>query len=182
MRARHEEPALVAGLELPLDPAQPPDRRRRDQEHLAPMGEGQRPRLGQRHRVAFLVGRGRIGVDLVEEDVARRGRAQPDRRVRPGHDQDAAREFLRQHRVAGVAGARRFDPLPQFRALVDQRIDPLARVAFRQFHRRLDRQHRPRRLVDRESNPVVSSFRRADLSSLHEHDPLGRIARATAGP
>ena len=82
MRARHEEPPLVARLELPLDPAQAPDRRRRDQEHLAPMGEGQRPRLGQRDRVAFLVGRGRIGVDLVEEDVARRRRAQPDRRVR----------------------------------------------------------------------------------------------------
>ncbi len=31
-------------------------------------GEGQGARLGQRDRIAFLVGRGRIGVDLVEED------------------------------------------------------------------------------------------------------------------
>jgi hypothetical protein len=30
------------------------------------VGEGQRPRFRQRDRVAFLVSRGRIGVDLVE--------------------------------------------------------------------------------------------------------------------
>jgi hypothetical protein len=176
MRARHEEPPLIARLVLPLDAAQPPDGRRRDQEHLAPMGEGQRPCLCQRDRIAFLVGRGRIGIDLVEEDVPRRSRAQTDRRVRPGHDQDAAREFLRQHRVARIARARRFDPLPKLRAFVDQRVDPLSRVPFRQFHRGLDRQHRARRLVDREPDPVVARLCRTDLRRLHEDDPLCRIA------
>lgn len=175
--ARHEEPALITGLVLALDPAQPPYGWGRDQKHLAPMGEGQRPRLGQRDRIAFLVGRGGIGVDLVKEDVARGRGAQPDRRVCAGHDQDAARELLGQHGVARVAGSGRLDPLPQVRALVDQRIDPLARVALGQFHRRLDREHRARRLVDREPDPVVARLGRADLRGLHEHDPLRRIAR-----
>ena len=51
------------------------------------MGEGQRARFRQRNRIALIVSRRRIGIDLVEENVARRGRAQPYRRVRPGHDQ-----------------------------------------------------------------------------------------------
>ena len=57
IRTWNVEPPLVAGLEFPLDPAQPPDGRRRDQEHLAPVRKRQRPGLGQRDRVAFLVGR-----------------------------------------------------------------------------------------------------------------------------
>ena len=44
MRARHEKTALIAGLVLPFDPAQPPDRRRRDQKHLAAVREGYRER------------------------------------------------------------------------------------------------------------------------------------------
>jgi hypothetical protein len=67
MRARHEEPPLVARLVFPLDPADAADRGRRDQEDLAPVREGQRARLGEANRVAFLVGRGRIGVDLVKK-------------------------------------------------------------------------------------------------------------------
>ena len=39
-----------------------------------------------------------IGVHLVEEQEPRRHRAQPDRAVRSGQHQDAAGEFLRQHR------------------------------------------------------------------------------------
>jgi hypothetical protein len=41
MRAADEVAPLVARLELALDAAQAADRRRRDQEHLAPMREGQ---------------------------------------------------------------------------------------------------------------------------------------------
>ena len=77
---RHEVAPLVGGLVLALDPREAVDRRGRGEEHLAPLREGQRPRLGERDRIAFLVGRGRIGVDLVEEEVARRHRAQADRR------------------------------------------------------------------------------------------------------
>jgi hypothetical protein len=178
MRARHEVSPLVAGLVFPLDPGEPPDGRGRDQEHLAPVREGQRPGFGQRHRIAFLGGRGRIGVDLVEEDVPRRGGPQPDRRVRAGHDQDAACELLRQHGVARIAGSRGLHPLPQLGTLLDQRIDPLPRVPLGQFHRRLDRQHRPRRVVHHVPNEAVAPFCRAHLSCLHEHDTLHRIAGA----
>jgi hypothetical protein len=176
MRARHEEPPLVARLVFPLDPADAADRRRRDQEDLAPVREGQRARFGEPDRVAFLVGRGRIGVDLVEEDVARRHRAQPHGRVGAGHHQHAAGEILRQLRVAAVARPRRADALLQRRTLFDQRVDPLARVALGQLHGRLDREHRPRRVVDHEADPVVARLGRADLRGLHEDDPLRRIA------
>ena len=115
VRARHEVAPLVGGLVLPLDPRQPLDRRRRGEEHLAPPGEGARPRFGQRHRIALVVGRRRIGVDLVEEQVAHRHRAQADGRVGAGQHQDAAGELLRQHRVAGVARPRRRHLLAQRR-------------------------------------------------------------------
>ena len=125
MRARHEESALVARLVFAFDSAHATDRGRRDQEDLAPMGEGQRPRLGEPDRVAFLVGRSRIGVDLVEEDVSRRHRAQSHGRVGAGQHQHAAREILGQLRVAAVARPRGPDPLPERRAFFNQRIDPL---------------------------------------------------------
>ena len=92
--AWHEEPALIAGLVFPLDPAQPPDRRGRDHEHLAPVREGGGARFGQRDRIAFFVSRGRIGIDLVEKDVARGHRPQAGGRVRPGQHQNAAEEFF----------------------------------------------------------------------------------------
>ena len=165
---------LVAGLEFPLDAAQPPNGGRRDQQRLAPMREGQRARLGQRNRIPFLIRRGRIGIDLVQKQISRRGRAQPHRRVRPGHDQNAARELLGQHRIARIPRPRRFDPLAQLGAFLDQRINPLARVAFCQFHRRLDRQHRPRRVMHHEADEAVARFGRAHLGGLHEHHPLHR--------
>src|SRR5512134_1616484 len=70
VRARHEEPPLVRGLVLALDPREALDRRRRSEEHLAPPGEGARPGFRQRHRIALVVGRRRIGVDLVEEQMS----------------------------------------------------------------------------------------------------------------
>ena len=72
VRARHEEPPLIRRLVLPLDPRQPLDRRRRHLKHLAPPGEGPRARFRQRHRLAFLIGRRRIGVDIVERHCWRR--------------------------------------------------------------------------------------------------------------
>ncbi len=178
MRARHEVAPLVGGLVLPLDAADAPDRRRRHQEQLPPVREGQRPRLGEPDRVAFLVGRGRIGVDLVEEHVARRHRAQAHRRVRARHDQHAAREILRELRVAAVARARRADQLAERRALLDQRLDALARVPLGELDRRLHRQHRPRRMVDAVANEAVSTLRGAHLRRLHEDDALRRVAMA----
>ncbi len=55
----------------------PLDRRGRDHEHLAPVRKGRGPRFRQRDRIAFLVGRGRIGVHLVEEDISRGHRRSP---------------------------------------------------------------------------------------------------------
>ena len=99
----HEIPALVGRLELALDPRESPDRWCRHHEDFAPVREGGGPCLGQGDRVAFLVRRGGIGVDLVEKDVARGHRPQAGGRVRPGQHQNAAGEFLGQHRVARVA-------------------------------------------------------------------------------
>ena len=178
VRARHEVPPLVGGLVFPLDPRQPLDRRRRGEEHLAPPGEGARPRFGQRHRIALVVGRRRIGVDLVEEQVAHRHRAQADGGVRSRHHQDAAGELLRQHGVAGVARARRRHLLAQSRAFLDQRIDALLREALGQLDRRLHRQHRPRRVVDDVADPVAAALAGAQLAAFHEHHPLRRMARA----
>jgi hypothetical protein len=57
-----------------------------------------------------------------------------------------------------------------------------ARVALGQFHGRLDRQHRARRLVDGKADPVVARLGRADLCRLHEDDALHLVAGATADP
>ena len=90
MRARHEVAPLVGGLVLALDAREAVDRRGRGEEDLRPPREGARARLGERDRIAFLVGRRRIGIDLVEEEIARRHRAQADRAVGAGHDQEPA--------------------------------------------------------------------------------------------
>ncbi len=110
MGAGHEVAPLVGCVEFSLDPAQPPDRRRRDHEHFAPVREGGGPCLGQRDRIALLVGRGRVGIDLVEEDITRGHRPQAGGAVRTGQDQDAAGEFLRQHRIACIARPGGVDP------------------------------------------------------------------------
>ena len=93
-RAWHKEAPLVRPFEFALDPRQAARRRGRDKEHFAPMAEGDRPGLGQRDRVTFLVGRCRIAVDLVHEHIARRHRAQRGGALRADHDQNAAGEFL----------------------------------------------------------------------------------------
>ena len=56
MGTGHEVTPLVRCLEFPLDARQPPDRRGRDHEHLAPVREGGGPGFRQRDRIAFLVG------------------------------------------------------------------------------------------------------------------------------
>ena len=177
VRARHEIPALVRGLVLALDAREPLDRRCRAEQDLRPPREGPRAGFGKRDRIAFLVGRGRIGIHLVEEEVPRRHRAQADRAVGAGDDQDAGRELLRQHRIAGVARARRLHPLPQRRTFADQRIDALAREPLGKLDGRLHRQHRSWRVVDDVANPVVAGFREPDLRRLHHHDAARRVGR-----
>ena len=72
------------------------------------------PRLRQCDRIAFLVRRGGIGIDLVEEDVSRGHGAQASRRIGTSQHQDAAGEFLGQHRVASIARPSGGHPLPKF--------------------------------------------------------------------
>ena len=175
MRAGDEETALVGRLVLALDPRQAMNRRRRPQQDLGPPRECAGSGLGQRDRVAFLVGRRRISVDLVQKQVARRHRAQADRAVGAGDHQQTRRKLLRQHGVAGVARSRRPHALPQRRALADQRIDALAREALGEFDGRLHREHRPGRVVDHVADPVVAAFREADLRRLHHHDAPRRV-------
>jgi hypothetical protein len=71
MRTRHEIPALIARLVLPLNPRQALGLRRRDQQDLAPL-EGGRAPLREQDRIALALDIARIAVDLVEEQVARR--------------------------------------------------------------------------------------------------------------
>jgi hypothetical protein len=74
-RARHPVTPLVALAEGRLDAAQAGDQGRRYQEHLAPR-ERARAREGQVDRIAFAVDVARIGVDLIEEQIAHGHRAQ----------------------------------------------------------------------------------------------------------
>src|SRR6266511_528601 len=67
VRTRYKVPPLVRGLVLTLDPRQPLDRRRRGEKYLAPPRKRPRPGFRQRHWIALVVGRRRVGVDLVEE-------------------------------------------------------------------------------------------------------------------
>ena len=120
VRARHEVAALVRRLVFALNARNPLDRRCRGKERLAPPREGPRACFGQRNRVALLVGRRRIGIDLVQEQVARRHRAQSDRAVGAGDDEQPCGKLLRQHGVAGVAGHRavvRHDRVPSLGTL-----------------------------------------------------------------
>src|SRR5512132_2937571 len=67
VRTRYKEPPLDRPLVFPLNPRQPLDRRRRGEEHLAPPRERPRPGFRQRHWIALVISRRRVGVDLVEE-------------------------------------------------------------------------------------------------------------------
>jgi hypothetical protein len=169
MRAGHEVAALVAGLELSLDPADAPNGRGRDHEHLAPVREGRGPRLPHR--------RGRIGIDLVEKDVARGHRPQASGRVGARQHQDAAGEFLGQHRVASIARPGRLHPFPQGRAVRDQRVKPPTRGALGHLDRWQHRQHRARRMVDDKADPVVARLGSTYLCGLHEADTLRGVPR-----
>jgi hypothetical protein len=179
VRARHEVAALVAGLVLALDGRGARDRRRRHDEDLAP-GKGARARLGQRDRIAFALDVQRVAVDLVEEQVAHRHRAQADRAVRAGHHQHATPELLGQNGVARIRGCAGAISSASAARLLDQRVDPLLGVALGHLHRRPDRHHRPRRVVDDVADPVRPHLGRTELRCLHEHHTLDRRGRRQA--
>jgi hypothetical protein len=133
--------------------------------------------LSERNGIALAGDVAGIGIHLVEEQEPRRHRAQADRAVRASQHQDAAGEFLRQHRVAAVTGAGWRDPLPQRGRLLQQRVDALAREALGQFHGRLHRQRGRRQMVHDVAEPIVSALGRADLRALHEHYAPGGMHR-----
>jgi hypothetical protein len=171
VRAGHEVPPLVALPVLALDPRQALGLGRRDEQYLAAL-EGGGPPLGKQDRIALALDVARIAVDLVQEQVAGRHRAQPHGAVGAGQDQHAAREFLREHGIAAVPRAALLHALTQDLALLDQRVEALLRVALGQLDRRRHRHHRTRRLVDHVPDPAVATFRSPDLRPLHEHHPL----------
>ena len=177
MRAGHEIPPLIGCFVLAFDPRQTVNGRRRAEQDLGAPRECARPCLGERNRIAFLVGRGRIGIDLVEEEVARRHRAQADRAVRTRDNQEPCRKLLRQHRVAGITRARGLDPFAQRRALGNQRLDALAREALGKLDGRLHREHRSGRVMDDVADPVVAAFGEADLGRFHHDDAAHRMHR-----
>jgi len=173
VRARHEEPALIRRIELPLDRAGPGNRRRRDDQDLAP-GKGAGTRLGQRNRIAFTLDIERIAIHLIQEQVTHRHRAQTDRAVGAGHHQHPAMELLGQDGVARVAAARRGDALLDGGALFDQRIDALLGCPLGHLDRRPHRHHGARCVVDHVADPVQAQLRPANLRTFHEHHPLDR--------
>jgi hypothetical protein len=136
-RTGHPVVALVAVFKARLDAAAARDLGSRDHEDLAAR-ERAGPSQGQVYWVAFAVHIAGIGVHFIEEQIAGRHRAQPDRTVRSRHDQDAARKFFRQHRIPGVAGARIAHQFPQHRAFLNQRVDALLRIPLRHFDRWLN--------------------------------------------
>ena len=177
IRTGDEKSALIGRLVFALDPRDAVDRRRRRQKDFRPPREGARASLGERDGIAFLVGRGGIGGDFVQEQIARRHRAKADRAVGASDDQESCRELLRQHGVAGVARARRLDPITKRRAFGNQRIDALAREALGEFDGRLHRQHRSGSMMDDVADPVVAGFGGADLCCFHEHHAPRWICR-----
>jgi hypothetical protein len=94
-----------------------------------------------------------------------------------GQDQLPAREAFRQHRVAGIAAARRQHDCAQLRAFLDQRLDALLRKPLGQIGRRLNGKKRARHLVDAIADPVVAGFGGAHLRRFHEHDLPGGMRR-----
>ena len=171
VRAGHEVAALIGGRVLALDRARPGDGRGGDDEELFP-GEGAGPGLGQGDGIALALDVQRVAVHLVEEQVAHRHRAQADRRVGAGHHQHPALELLGEDGVAGVAAARRGDALGDRGGLLQERVDALLGGALGHLHRRPDRHHRPRGVVDDVADPVEPELGAPDLGPLHEHHPL----------
>src|SRR5579885_2290475 len=177
--ARDPVAPLVAFLKRRLDPAQPRDLRRRNQEDLPPR-KGSRARRRQVDRVAFAFHIARISVHFVQEQIPRRHRPQAHGRVRPGHHQHAARELFRQNCVSRIARARAAHQLAQHYAFLDQRIDTLLRVALGHLDGGLHSHHRAGRLVDHIADPVVTALGAPDLTALHEHHALDRRRRREA--
>jgi hypothetical protein len=95
-----------------------------DHEDL-PAGECSRPSQSEIHRVALAIHVTGIGVHFIEEQVAGRHRARPDRAVGSGHHQDSTGKFLGEHRVSGVARTGIAHQFPQHGTFLDQRIDAL---------------------------------------------------------
>ena len=156
MRARHEVAPLVA---MPRTRARCARGRGSSASRRGTPwtpGEGPRARLGERDRIAFLVGRGRIGVDLVEEEVARRHRAQADRAVGAGDDQEPAGNSFDSTVLPASRERAGFTRSRSAGLSLDQRIDALAREALGELDRRLHREHRPRRMMDDVADPVVA--------------------------
>ena len=152
----------------------------RDHQDLAPAPEGDRGALGQRHRVALAVGIGRIGVDLVEQDVPRRQAAQAQRRVGADHHQLAADEGFPRGAVAAVARPEGHDQAAQNGRVFDQGIDSRRRVAPDHLGRRHDQHDVGRDLVDGVADEVQRAFGAADLGGLHDHDAVDARGRHQA--
>ena len=104
VRTRYPIVTLVTICEGGFNPTAAGDFRGRNHEYLAP-GECacscQRPV----YRVALPVDVAGIGVYLIAKQVPRRHGAKADGTVGAGHHQDSAREFFREHGIAGIAGS-----------------------------------------------------------------------------
>jgi len=176
MRARHKEAPLVRCLVLPLDGADAGNRRRRHDENL-PSRKSPGAGLRQCHGIALTIDVDGITIDLVEEEIAYRHRAQADRAVSTCHHQHAAPEFFGQDGIARVATPGWRDQFTQDRRFIDQRIDPLLGVALGHFHGWPDRHHRTGGVMNHVTDPVAAHLGCTQLSRFHEHHALDQRGR-----
>jgi hypothetical protein len=169
--ARHPIAPLIRFLVSRFNPARSGSEGRRAEEDLAAR-KGSCSRHREHDWIAFSVHIERIRIHLVQKQIPGRHRTQSDRTVRTRHDQDSAGKFFGKNGVAAIARARALYQIPEHRALFDQRVDALLRVAFGHFDGRLDGHNRPRRVMNHVSQKVVAAFGTANLSAFHEHHPL----------
>lgn len=177
IRAAHFEDALVQFLIGRFDAREAFQGRRRDEHNLAPAAEGDGALYRERDRVAFARYVGGIGVHLVEEEIARRRRAQAHARRRADHDELPAGKEFAELAVARLLPARLDDALAERRRGRNHRVDADRGVAANRVHGRLHHQHEAGRMVDDIAEEVQARLGATELRALHEHHALGRIVR-----
>ena len=169
VRAGHFVVALVRAEKGGFDAAHVLCRRRARAQALA-AGECRLAGFGEAARVAFAVDVEGVAVDLVEEEIAHRHRAQAGGAVGTGEGHEAAGEFLQQRRIGVVAALVVTYLALEHGRLVDHRREALAAVALGHVDRGLDDHDGARVGVGQVAEPVGADRGLAGLRAPHEHD------------
>ena len=174
LRTGHLVHPLVAALVGGLDTADSPDGGSRTHEDLPIPREGRGALHGQLDGISLPIHVVGVAVDLIQEEIPYRHRAQTHRTVGSGHDQNPPGEFLGQHRIAAVPRTWVLHALPELRAFLDHGSYALLAAALGHLHGGKDHHHGTWGVVDDESQPIVAALRASDLRALHQDDGLHR--------